>query len=219
MSSAIGEMLRKIADCAFGEKAKKYAGPYVVDDPVEPSKAWAVASDGKVIVWTRDWQPIRIPGLFEDKTLTVLRELFSPPRELLPAWEERLSELRAFCGAPHWSDPCPECKGLSKTSYYVMCSFCDNDGEVFPDARCGYVCGIPVNLIYLANVLEHFPADAIVQIIPDIREEGFEMDKGSRVWVMNRDFRVCLMTLAVAKHETDDLFEAWKTAPSFPVRP
>lgn len=219
MSSAIGEMLRKIADRAYGEKTKKLAGPYVVDDPIEPCKSWAVASDGKIIVWTRDWQPTLIPTLIDEKAMTMIRSLFAPPRGCVPTWEGRLDELRTFCGAPHWSDPCPECEGRSKASEYVFCSYCDNDGEVLPDARCGFVCGIGVNLIYLANVLERFPTDAIVHVVPDVREDGHKAGKGSRVWVIGRDFRVCLMCMTVAKSPADELFEVWKTAPSFPIRP
>lgn len=225
MSSDIGNMLRRVAGHAFNMTAKKLAGPWLINDlPEKPGQrgdAYAVATDGKVIVWVADplvsktWiYPLTNREDDEDdeddKAIKqALLPHFAPDSELSPAWEGALSDLRQHCGNAIWTVPCSECDGRSKNSAYVSCTFCDDDGDMIPDAKPGYVCGVPLDLGCLARVLEPFDSFAPIQIVPEtLRESG-----DRRLWIINWHFRLALMGMRVATNPDHDLFKAWKNAP------
>lgn len=215
MSNGVGDMLRRLAGQAFGETTKQLAGPFLVDNLPD---TYAVATDAKVIVWAKDWQPTLIPALKDDQQDIRAKLLmhFAPPKHLQASLPGRLAELRDFCGDPVHSISCPECKGASQESDYVSCSFCEGDGNVLPEPRPGFVYGISLNLNYLACVLEPFSGDTLIRIIPDPREEGMAIDQGSRLWIIAPEFRVVIMTLKAVTNPNHDDFELWREAPLFP---
>lgn len=224
MSSEVGLTLMGLAGLASGiGRMVDLRGPWIIRGI--PEKAgqqggdYAVATDARTILFTTDWQPVLIQELPPERD-DIRRKLlshFSPPDHLTPAWEGRLRDLRKVCGDPVWREDCPECKGLSQTSSYLHCSFCDDEGRVYPDVRPGFICEIPVDLNRVAVSLDSFPADALIHVIADARPEGREEGQGSRLWIISRNFRAEIMGMTPAKSPGDELFVAWSNALRFPA--
>lgn len=199
---------RLAANMAGPDKA--YGGPYEFDFP--SGGVWRYASDGKGIILVKEahWK-FTVPDAPPDGEVgkKILAYLSIPKGECRLV---DLMALRAFLGEPIWTLPCPECEGKSKKSQYLHCSFCDCDGEVGPEPRFAWVCGMPLDANRLACLLEPFEADMQVQLIAN-PATGERMSPDDKIlYVIGKDFRVLLMGMrpTVEKHDK------WHAAPRFP---
>lgn len=191
---------------SYGPATAKLSGPSLVGLEKETH---AVATDGRVIVWTKrfsehwDW-----PAPSEEAKKKLLR-FFTPP-SLPAAWTGELRALKEFCPEALWFEDCPECRGASAKSEYVSCTFCEGDGNMLPDAVCGYVVGVPLDLQLLANILAPFDGSAMVQLIPEPDEP--------RLWIIHPDFRIIQQGMTELRLPGGECCEAWQKAERFPCQ-
>lgn len=203
--------LARIASRLVGDARKRLAGPYVVDLPDAPGCAggpWAVATDGIRVLWARDWRPALIGSPPEDggeKIADKLRKLSGPPADWPMTFAGPVGSLQEFCEPAVWTVECPACKGLSATSEYLHCTYCDNDGVASPDVRPGFLFGVPINRNALAGLLEPFaPRTKVWVYLPQ--------GKDAPLWFLGRTFRAGLMPM---RADDPEMAEAWKNAPKF----
>jgi hypothetical protein len=203
VNTEIELMMKRLAKRSSGDRMALLAGPYLIHGLPD---TYAVATDGRTIVWTRLELPCVFPSLFQadGEAWAKLVRNFAPPDDLLPSWEGPLGELQSFCGAPIWSIECPECKGTSERSEYVRCSFCDDEGSVFPEPRPGVVCGAPMDLNRLAGPLAPFACDTVICVLRD------QQAKGPRLWLIAKDLRIAVSMMSEVCNDPD-------THPCFPA--
>jgi hypothetical protein len=212
MSSDIGMTLRQIAEKAYFRNSKKsFAGPWVIDLPEGAGLRggeYAVATDGRSLLWALDWRPTLIDLLSDDQKeiRQRLMQLAAPSADLTLSWQGKLADLQRFCGEAVWTVPCPACKGTSAISDHVICGFCESLGHIVPDFRPGFVCETPIDLNRLACLLSAFGGEVVVRVHSD----------NCKLWVLSDTFRAVLMCLEPSKNPADDLFEKWQTARHFP---
>lgn len=221
MTSNVGEMLQKLSErIVKTDKKKATTGPWVVKFPKfrEPRQDWAVATDFRAIVWAVNWRPTLIQELPCDDNISEVRRrllpYFDTPKEAELIAETPLTMLREFAGESKWEESCPVCKSLSKDNSYVSCSFCENDGNVWPDMRYGFIGGVPVDLQRLACVLEPFPqANVLVQKSDPLFKTNRKEEKC--LWFVADDFRVALIGIcpSATTDESQEDYELWKAAP------
>lgn len=221
MTLSVGEMLYKLAGRVDKRASRKtLTGPWIVKFPKfsEPRQDWAVATDFLAMVWAVNWRPTLIQDLpIEDDKSEVRRKLlpyFDEPRGGATVAMTRVAALREFAGGAVWDEQCPACKGMSAGSDYVLCSFCESDGVIWPEMSGGFIGGHPIDRSRLALVLQPFP-DATVKVVvgePLVKTKGKD---GMCLWFLSADFRIMLMGIdpKVPLDETRDDYEMWQTAP------
>jgi hypothetical protein len=205
------DVLRKIAKNGREIMWKQHndlAGPWIIEAGEIP-RLHAVATDARILLF------VKIESIYEsgfrelssdirDKITKRYMEFYKPKEPDLGAMRVSLADLRTFAGAAVWSEPCPACKGISKDNEYVVCSFCDSDGVTSPDPRYGYIRKQPCDLNRVAQLLEAFPDEGMV----DIHHAGMAL------WFVTDTVRATLQGMAPQKDDEDEAAK-WKVAPKF----
>ncbi len=207
--SKIEYALKKLSSNFVG-KDKSLAGPVEIMWPT--AGVWTCATDGRGMLWVRGSlhpeTPVAVPD-GEGKKLSPLFELPSGEQHLVD-----LAALRAFAGQAVWMEECPACKGTSKASEHVSCSFCDDDGEMIPECRYGWLYGVLIDCSRLACLLSPFDDDKRVALI--VHEyRGFKNVLEHRLHVAGENWRVVLMGMTPQTPGLDD-YEKQQAAPRHP---
>ncbi len=205
----IAETLKKLAanGSDAGQRIKPLAGPWIVE---AGGKELAVATDGRAMLWATEIPPATAWQTDETAKQKLL-SLFDPPP--CDKTTGTLNNLKTFLGKPIWAVECPACKGTSKVSDYVSCTFCEGEGVMQSDSMPGIVCGVRIDRNRLACLLEPFVDDAEIIICHGARPGNNRTEV--MVWVLGETFRAVLaqMTPDMADEE---VAAEWENAPSFP---
>lgn len=203
------EVLRKLASCAPSHmKDKTLAGPGLLAQ-VEPG--WYYASDTRCILFVACDERMHwgFPRCGEKQAVHIRPMLEAKPQEWVDVYA---GALKGLCQSSAWLESCPSCKGTSKESPYVTCTFCDDDGVVMPEPILARVLDQPVDLVYVGRVLEAFPEDVIkigVATHPAIKN-------GTMLILEAPGKRAAIMGMTLHLNAPDQA-EKWAAATRFPA--
>lgn len=167
-----------------------------------PWEGWSVATDACVLVAVRE-QVADLEFLPQDEGAGKLLGFLQPSSPVL--WEGASADLAEWCGPPVWFEVCPECRGTSRSSPYVCCSYCDGAGPQSLAPRPGLLCGLRIDRNLLARGL-HYLAPAVCQLHSPGAED-------LPLHIVAPAWRVALMSMSAAPGIPSK--EYWDGAPRF----
>ena len=185
------DILVKLAE-NYPYRNKHFAGPYVLRNPGgRAAERWLVACDARIILWLRlgVGEEAGLPEPPDPVVKVELLGLFQPTEG--PRLPVSVQALREFVGKGEWKETCPACKGTSKNSDFVSCSFCDDDGVVSPDCRHGWIADVPINLNLVACALDAFDADAKIFLQKETLKHG------ESLWLLHEKTRAGIMAVSL----------------------
>lgn len=197
-----------------GERSRKkiaeQAGPWLYTEP-GPGRSWGVATDAKRMLWVATTALLMRPNIkpMPKESAKLFGKYFWPEEENLVSVD--LTALRTFAGPAVWSEDCPECKGTSRDSDYVVCSFCESDGEITPEARYGWLLGAPIDLTLLAPLLPVFRDDVPFHAVVEKRKPEEKKDDLPPIFFLIQSDRHAVIVGMTPKDK-----EEWEKAPRFP---